>query len=345
MEYNEYQEQAAEYMRLVLPLMKKHGIAMTPANYAVWYEYVAGNNEALKHAVDSHVDDNERLTEKQSGELYQKFFDREKDQTALLEMRQDLRRVLAEVLTFVSSGVTSSKKTSSNLTGIIDKFHPDMKQEDVRGMVDDVLSETRLAVSTSELLSERLNTTMVEMQDLKKDLDVARREAKIDTLTKLANRKALDEVLEKATRDADSNNVELCIIFSDLDLFKKVNDKHGHLVGDQVLRVVANTLKGAVKGRDLVARYGGEEFAIVILNTSIDNVKSLAENIRAEIAAKRMQRKDTRESLGTITMSFGVARYFPSEGVDSFLQRADRALYMAKRKGRNAVEEALPPTI
>jgi len=344
-EYNEYQEQAAEHMRLALPLMKKHGIAMTPANYAVWYEYVSGNNEALKHAVDSHVDDNERLTEKQSGELYQKFFDREKDQTALLEMRQDLRRVLAEVLTFVSSGVMSSKKTSSNLTDIVDKFHPGMKQEEIRQVVDEVLSETRLAVSSSELLSERLNTTMEEMQDLKKDLDEARREAKVDTLTKLANRKALDELLEKATRDADSNNVELCIIFSDLDFFKKINDKHGHLVGDQVLRVVANTLKGAVKGRDLVARYGGEEFAIVILNTSIENVKRLAENIRTEIAAKRMQRKDTRESLGTITMSFGVARYFPSEGVDSFLQRADRALYMAKRKGRNAVEEALPPTL
>lgn len=345
MEYSEYQEQAAEYMRLALPLMKKHGIAMTPANYAVWYEYVSGNNEALKHAVDTHVDDNERLTEKQSAELYQKFFDREKDQTALLEMRQDLRRVLEEVLTFVSSGVTSSQKSSANLSDIIDKFHPEMDQKEVRSVIDDVLSETRQAVSTGELLSERLNTTMAEMHDLKKDLEAARREAKIDTLTKLANRKALDEVLDKATRDADNNNVELCIIFSDLDLFKKINDKHGHLVGDQVLRVVANTLKGAVKGKDLVARYGGEEFAIVVLNTSIDNVKRLAENIRAEIAAKRMQRKDTRESLGTITMSFGVARYFPSEGVDSFLQRADRALYMAKRKGRNAVVEALPPTI
>ncbi len=345
MEYSEYHDQAAEYMRLALPLMKKHGIAMTPANYAVWYEYVSGNNEALKHAVDSNIDNNERLTEKQSSELYQKFFDREQDQAALLEMRQDLRRVLAEVLTFVSSGVTSSQKTSSNLSDIIDKFHPDMKQEEVRGVIDEVLEETRSAVSTSELLSERLNTTMAEMHDLKKDLDTARREAKTDTLTKLANRKALDEVLEKATRDADSNNVELCIIFSDLDLFKKINDKHGHLVGDQVLRVVANTLKGAVKGRDLVARYGGEEFAIVLLNTSADNAKRLAENIRAEIAAKRMQRKDTRESLGTITMSFGVARYFPSEGIDSFLQRADRALYMAKRKGRNAVEEALPPTL
>ena len=345
MEYNEYQDQAAEYMRLALPLMKKHGIAMTPANYAVWYEYVAGNNEALKHAVDTSVDDNSRLTEKQSSELYQKFFDREKDQAALLEMRQDLRRVLTEVLSFVSSGVTSSKQSSSNLTNIIDTFHPNMKQEEVRSVIDDVLSETRLAVSTSELLSERLNTTMVEMQDLKKDLEQAKREAKVDTLTKLANRKALDEVLEKATRDADNNHVELCIIFSDLDFFKKINDKHGHLVGDQVLRVVANNLKGAVKGRDLVARYGGEEFAIVILDTSVDNVKRLAENIRAEIAAKRIQRKDTRESLGVITMSFGVARYFPSEGIDSFLQRVDRALYMAKRNGRNRVEEALPPTI
>ncbi|PHS31409.1 MAG: GGDEF domain-containing protein [Methylophaga sp.] len=345
MEYSEYQEQAAEYMRLALPLMKKHGIAMTPANYAVWYEYVAGNNEALRFAVDASVENNERLTEKQSSDLYQKFFDREKDQAALLEMRQDLRRVLAEVLTFVSSGVISSQKTSDNLTNILDKFHSKMKQEEVRGVIDEVLSETRLAVSTSDLLSERLNTTMAEMHDLKKELDSAKREAKIDTLTKLANRKALDEVLAKATRDADNNNVELCIIFSDLDLFKEINDKHGHLVGDQVLRVVANTLKGAVKGRDLVARYGGEEFAIVLLNTSIENVKGLAENIRAEIAAKRMQRKDTRESLGTITMSFGVARYFPSEGIDSFMQRADRALYMAKRNGRNAVAEALPPTI
>ena len=122
MEYNEYHDQAAEYMRLALPMMKKHGIAMTPANYAVWYEYVAGNNEALKHAVDASVDDNERLTEKQSSELYQKFFDREKDQTALLEMRQDLRRLLTEVLTFVSTGVTSSEKTSSNLMDIIGQF-------------------------------------------------------------------------------------------------------------------------------------------------------------------------------------------------------------------------------
>jgi diguanylate cyclase len=130
-----------------------------------------------------------------------------------------------------------------------------------------------------------------------------------------------------------------------LDHFKDINDKHGHLVGDQVLKVVANTLKDSVKGRDLVARYGGEEFSIILLNTSLQNAKGLADNIRQEVASKRIQRKDTQESLGQMTISFGVARYVPSEGVESFMQRADRALYMSKRKGRNCVSEAPPPII
>jgi len=98
MEYNEYQDQAAEYMRLAIPLMRKHGIAMTPANYAVWYEYVSGQNVALQDAVDDHLDDHGQLSDQQSRELYERFFDREKDQAALLGMRQDLKRVLAEIL-------------------------------------------------------------------------------------------------------------------------------------------------------------------------------------------------------------------------------------------------------
>ncbi|RKZ87926.1 MAG: GGDEF domain-containing protein, partial [Gammaproteobacteria bacterium] len=191
----------------------------------------------------------------------------------------------------------------------------------------------------------RLNSALAEMQDLRKDLDDTKREAKTDTLTKLANRKAFDDVIAKVTKDADRSGIEVCLIFGDLDLFKDINDKHGHMVGDQVLKVVSSTLKGAVKGRDLVARYGGEEFTIVLLNTSIANAVKLADAIRVEIASKRIQRKDTRESLGAITMSFGVARYVPSEGVESLLQRADRALYMSKRKGRNAVSEAPPPII
>jgi len=100
-----------------------------------------------------------------------------------------------------------------------------------------------------------------------------------------------------------------------------------------------------VKGCDFVARYGGEEFTITMTNTSLENAKAIAEVMREEISAKRIQRRDSKESLGQITMSFGVANYCLSEGVDSFLQRADRALYQSKQKGHNITSEANPPII
>ena len=345
MDYSEYAEQASEYMRLAIPMMKKYGIAMTPANYAVWYEHVAGTNVALSDALEKVIEESGQLTDQQSRDLYERFFDRERDRSALLEMRQELTKVLREVITFIYSGVVTTDKTNNHLNGLLDKLHQDMTPKQVHELIEEVLAETRLAVSAGELLNERLNTAMSEMQSLKKELDETRREAKTDTLTRLANRKAFDDLVTKVTKDADNTGMEVCLIFCDLDMFKDINDKHGHLVGDQVLKVVANTLKESVKGRDLVARYGGEEFSIILVNTSLQNAKVVAENIRQEISSKRIQRKDTHESLGVITMSFGVARYVPSEGVESFMQRADRALYMSKRKGRNSVSEAPPPII
>lgn len=345
MEHSEYQDQAAEYMRLAIPLMKKYAVAMTPANYTVWYEYVSGTNSALRKEIDDHIKKEGEVTEKKNTSLYEQFFDKDKRQSLVLEMRENLKRILGEVLGFVKKGATDSKDASSHLSEMINKLHSDMSPEQVNRVIEEVLEEARLAMSSSELLSERLTSTMVEMQEMKRDLDEAKREARTDTLTRLANRKAFDLVLDKATTDADSTGIEVSIIFGDLDFFKKINDQHGHLVGDQVLKVVANSLKGAVKGRDLVARYGGEEFAIILLNTSLLNAKRVAENIRVEIASKRIQRRDTRESLGDITMSFGVAQYFASEGPESFMQRVDRALYMSKRNGRNTISEAFPPVI
>lgn len=345
MDYSELSDKAAENMRLALPLMKKHGVPMTPDNYAVWYEHVAGANAELSEKLQAMLTDNLILTEAQNKGLYEQFFNIEKEHLQVVEMRQELARLLKEVISFVYSSVAHTDKTNSHLADLLTRINRDMSPQEVHDLVEQILEETRLVVSGGELLSERLNTAVAEVQALKKELNQTKREAKTDTLTGLANRKAFDDLVSKVTNDADGSGLDVCLLFCDLDIFKEVNDKHGHLVGDQVLKVVSNTLKDSVKGRDLVARYGGEEFSIILLNTSLQNAKTLAENIRKEIASKRIQRKDTREALDQITMSFGVARYVPTEGVESFMQRADRALYMSKRKGRNCVSEAPPPII
>lgn len=345
MDYSEYEERTAECMRLAISMMKKHGIASTPANYAVWYEYVSGKNATLMDALDQEIEQNGRLTEKQSQVLYERFFDREKDHAAMLEMRQELGRLLKQVLNYVETGTSATGKTNTHLQRMLTQLQPDMSMQQLHDFVEEVLIETRVAVSAGEQLSDRLNEAVTEVATLKKQLEQSRREAMVDTLTGLSNRKAFDELLSKVASEADENGLEISTIFCDLDMFSSINQKHGQLVGDQVLRMVADTLKKGLKGRDLVARYGGEEFAILMLNTSLQNARVVAENLRREIASKRIQRKDTHESLGVITLSFGVARYVPGEGIDSFMQRADRALYMAKRHGRNNVTEAPPPII
>ncbi len=345
MDYSELSDKAAENMRLALPLMKKHGVPMTPDNYAVWYTHVSGSNAQLSETLQAMLAETPQLTEAQCKLLHSQFFNVEKDRAEVVEMRLELARVLKEVINFVCSSVAHNDKVNDHLNQLLGKVNKEMSPQQIHDIVDEILSETRMAISNGEILTERLNTAVVEVNKLKKELEQTKREAKTDTLTGLANRKAFDELVTKVTDDADSSGLDVCLLFCDLDLFKEINDKHGHLVGDQVLKVIANTLKDSVKGRDLVARYGGEEFSIILLNTSLQNAKTLADNIRQDIAAKRIQRKDTREALGQVTMSFGVARYVPSEGVESFMQRADRALYMSKRKGRNCVSEAPPPII
>lgn len=345
MDYDELSDKAAEYMRLALPLMRKHGVPMTPDNYAVWYEHVSGSNAKLSEQIQSMLSVNSLLSEAQSKALHDQFFNIAKDRKEVVELRLELARVLKEVINFVCSSVAHNDKVNQHLNTLLSKVNHGMSPRQLHEAVDELLAETRLAINNGELLTERLNTAMVEVNKLKKELEQTKREAKTDTLTGLANRKAFDELVNKVTQNADGSGLDVCLLFCDLDHFKDINDKHGHLVGDQVLKVIANTLKDSVKGRDLVARYGGEEFSIILLNTSLQHAKGLADNIRQEVASKRIQRKDTQESLGQITISFGVARYVPSEGVESFMQRADRALYMSKRKGRNCVSEAPPPII
>jgi diguanylate cyclase len=122
------------------------------------------------------------------------------------------------------------------------------------------------------------------------------------------------------------------------------NDTWGHQTGDQVLRLVAMTLKSNIKGKDIAARYGGEEFAAVLPSTDLEGAVIVADNIRKAIQAKELLKRSTNEKLGRITASFGVALFRRGDTSASLIERADRCLYAAKHAGRNRVlsENELP---
>ena len=129
----------------------------------------------------------------------------------------------------------------------------------------------------------------------------------------------------------------MCLLLIDIDYFKKFNDKYGHIVGDEVLKFVTKKIKEMIKGGDFLARFGGEEFAIILPRTSLSDAETVAENIRLFFTKAKLKSTASSKSLGGITISTGVACYRPGEPLEDFLDRSDKALYLAKDTGRNRV--------
>ncbi|WP_395007735.1 diguanylate cyclase [Undibacterium sp.] len=162
--------------------------------------------------------------------------------------------------------------------------------------------------------------------------------AATDSLTKLLNRQAFDFVFQQALLDSERSRQPLAVALMDIDYFKKINDKHGHLIGDHVLKEIAAIARRSLRESDVICRWGGEEFLLLLKNCSLEKATSIAENLRSTIAANDFSRTtDLAKGRLSLTVSMGVAECKPQESEDSVFERADVALYQAKENGRNSV--------
>ena len=158
--------------------------------------------------------------------------------------------------------------------------------------------------------------------------------ATTDNLTGLANRHALELLLEQGTRDASRHQTPMSAILIDIDHFKQLNDTRGHLAGDCVLQGLAATLKENLRSADIACRWGGEEFLVILTNTDLPASLGVADTLRARI---EQQIHPLKGGNAAITISAGVATYRKDESQESFISRADALLYQAKHEGRNRV--------
>jgi two-component system cell cycle response regulator len=159
--------------------------------------------------------------------------------------------------------------------------------------------------------------------------------ATTDALTGLLNRRAFLESTSREVARAKRYNEALSVILLDVDHFKHINDKRGHAAGDLVLSAVGKLLNGSLRTCDIVARWGGEEFVLVLPSTSLERAEDVAERVRAELASATIV--DGNGDAVPVTASFGVAAYSGAETLEQVIDRADRAMYLAKSGGRNRV--------
>lgn len=173
--------------------------------------------------------------------------------------------------------------------------------------------------------------TIVQYMAIRDDI-TAKENAKYDSLTKLYNRKQFDDKFKNLFEEAKYNSTDLCFIIADADHFKYVNDNYGHQKGDEVLIEISKILSDNTRGDDLCARWGGEEFAIVLIGSSIDIAKKIANRMRKSIASNILVGDKAQ------TCSFGISSLSNIDTIESLFKRADEALYKAKNSGRNRVE-------
>lgn len=202
-----------------------------------------------------------------------------------------------------------------------------------------------LTARQQDLLRRLARQVMALMELRQRDRELAlaltamQRLASEDGLTGLMNRRALIEALQREVERCRRMGSALSVVMIDLDHFKDVNDRHGHAMGDAVLRGVAATLRSGIRAVDIAGRYGGEELCLVLPDTSAAGAATVAESLRAAVAAQPYE--DGGQSV-SITASFGVAT-FDKDGTnsaDQLLRAADEALYRAKTSGRNRVAVA-----
>jgi len=207
--------------------------------------------------------------------------------------------------------------------------HKDGHRVPVRVKATPILDAQGRAVGAVEVFNHRV--AHIEQAQRIKELE---RLALVDELTRLPNRRHFDDHLGHRLAELHRHGRPFGVLMMDVDLFKQVNDEHGHEIGDAILRLVARTLDASCRAFDIVARWGGEEFAAIISHVDARQLVLVAEKFRAMVAASGLRLPE--QSLG-VTISVGAAAAQADDTAETLIRRADQSLYEAKRLGRNRV--------
>jgi diguanylate cyclase len=325
--------------------IRGHRTAAYPRAYELWYTYVTGHHPALMRAINDLLRKFGRVTQSELDEIYDRFINTNR---FTAEAERATVRLLSQMDT-VGEALDSAKGEINDyrgtLNGSVDEMELGVGEDRLRAIISDLLASTRNMSRLNGKLSEQLGEAKTEVIELREALESIRTESQIDPVTTLANRMFFDTALADALRHAQRTGDELAVLMTDIDHFKKFNDTYGHLTGDQVLRLVAMSIKQNVKGLDTAARFGGEEFAIILPGCNLRGAIQVAEQVRKAVMSRELVKRSTGENLGRVTISIGVATFRKEDTPTTIIERADTALYAAKRGGRNMVLAETDPSV
>ncbi len=281
----------------------------------------------------------ENLSDLEIKGLYKQFFEELEENKLLTKSVQakldsiagQVDKTLKEAIEQIENYDKNLEKSSKN----IEQTSKEILSDSIIPQIKEILDELHKIREQNERLREKMNKYHEEIQQLREELNVAKTEAEIDFLTAIPNRRRFMRALEDYLKDFKEKGYPFSLIILDIDDFKKINDTYGHLAGDEVLKDIASVLKFYLRANTIVGRIGGEEFAILLPGVDSEKAKSVAERIRKIIENRKVHIGDT---IINPKASFGVTEVKEGDTIETIIDRADKALYRAKSKGKNRVE-------
>lgn len=320
----------------IVRVMQQTGLAAIPRNYELIYEAFTGTNAELTRAVNDlgknpSQDDLDRVGEKYLGRHHEAGI---------------IRRAHREIATELETILKLLQKEQSSLESYSRILGETYDRIDAKSATSADLLRSALRV-----LSEATGTTMAqgrqialsvgerstEMERVKSELDEYKRIANTDPLTRLANRRAFDEVMTRLFAQTEQAS-KSALMLIDIDHFKRINDTYGHPVGDRVLSILGNVMRANLRRDVFVARVGGEEFALVVEEASAEACSKIAERLRIAIEATPLKNLKTGTNYGPVTVSVGLCMADDAADCHDLYRKCDLALYTAKATGRNRTQ-------
>jgi diguanylate cyclase len=263
------------------------------------------------------------------------------DANAAGHQQAELDRMMSRLETSVATfSVTASNAhgATASYGSSLEEHVAQIDRESATGAALTSLAEiARAMLARTRSLEADMKRSTEEAAALREGLDRARRDATIDHLTGLPNRRAFEAVLEQQYREAQREIDNLCVAFCDIDRFKLVNDTHGHDTGDRVIQSVAEVLARISNENCHVARHGGEEFVLLFRGLTVAQSAAILDQAREGLAQRNFINRSTDQPIGQVTFSGGIADVFAFPDTREALRAADKALYRAKNEGRNRI--------
>lgn len=326
----------ANIVRQEINFMIRNSIMMTPINYEKWFYLFC-------HTIQTHQNLNDLEMIGLFKEIYDDHIDEVKyehghrrDETP--EQSKNVSKALSKIASEVDQNLLKIMDTLFKHNDSIDvhtesviENSKDIQHDAISASLQKILSELGELKQENKNLSAQLQSYHHNIKSLTEELQVAKTEAEVDFLTGLLNRRRFERAATILIEDLKSKNYPFAVVMLDIDHFKQVNDEYGHPVGDEVLQEIATVLKTFLRANAIPGRIGGEEFAIILPGSELDEARRIAERLRYAIENRSFSHELR------VTASFGVTEAKKIDTIDTVFKRVDKALYDAKKAGRNMV--------